>query len=235
MGRVMKTIGLLGGMSWESTQSYYAAINRGVKEQLGGLHSAKIAMYSVDFAQIEKLQHAGDWPQTAQILAQSAKRIEAAGADFLLICTNTMHKVAPQIQEQLNIPILHIADATAQLLQTDGVTKVGLLGTAFTMEQDFYKGRLSEQFNIEVLVPDAQQRKLVHNVIYSELCLGKIKAGSRQAYLEIVDDLFKCGAQAVILGCTEIALLIDQSHTKVPLYDTTKIHANAAVHAALAD
>jgi len=235
MGRVMKTIGLLGGMSWESTQSYYAAINRGVKEQLGGLHSAKIAMYSVDFAQIEKLQHAGDWPQTAQILAQSAKRIEAAGADFLLICTNTMHKVAPQIQEQLNIPILHIADATAQLLQTDGVTKVGLLGTAFTMEQGFYKGRLSELFNIEVLVPDAQQRKLVHNVIYSELCLGKIKAGSRQAYLEIVDDLFKCGAQAVILGCTEIALLIDQSHTKVPLYDTTKIHANAAVHAALAD
>ena len=235
MGHVMKTIGLLGGMSWESTQSYYAAINRGVKEQLGGLHSAKIAMYSVDFAQIEKLQHAGDWPQTAQILAQSAKRIEAAGADFLLICTNTMHKVAPQIQAQLNIPILHIADATAQLLQADGVTKVGLLGTAFTMEQDFYKGRLSEKFNIEVLVPDAQQRKLVHNVIYSELCLGEIKAGSRQAYLEIVDDLFKRGAQAVILGCTEIALLIDQNHTKVPLYDTTKIHANAAVHAALAD
>jgi len=235
MGRVMKTIGLLGGMSWESTQSYYAAINRGVKEQLGGLHSAKIAMYSVDFAQIEKLQHAGDWSQTAQILAQSAKSIEAAGADFLLICTNTMHRVAPQIQAQLNIPILHIADATAQLLQADGVTKVGLLGTAFTMEQDFYKGRLSKQFNIEVLVPDAQQRKLVHNVIYSELCLGEIKAGSRQAYLEIVDDLFKRGAQAVILGCTEIALLIDQTHTKVPLYDTTKIHADAAVHAALAE
>jgi len=235
MGRVMKTIGLLGGMSWESTQSYYAAINRGVKEQLGGLHSAKIAMYSVDFAQIEKLQHAGDWPKTAQILTQSAKRIEAAGADFLLICTNTMHKVAPQIQAQLNIPILHIADATAQLLQADGVTKVGLLGTAFTMEQDFYKGRLSEQFNIEVLVPDAQQRKLVHNVIYSELCLGEIKECSRQAYLDIVDDLFKRGAQAVILGCTEIALLIDQAHTKVPLYDTTKIHADAAVHAALAD
>jgi len=152
-----------------------------------------------------------------------------------LICTNTMHKVAPQIQEQLNIPILHIADATAQLLKEDAVTKVGLLGTAFTMEQDFYKGRLSEQFNIEVLVPDAQQRKLVHNVIYSELCLGEIKASSRQAYLEIVDDLFKRGAQAVILGCTEIALLIDQTHTKVPLYDTTKIHADAAVHAALAD
>jgi len=235
MGRVMKTIGLLGGMSWESTRSYYTAINRGVKEQLGGLHCAQIAMYSVDFAQIEKLQHAGDWPQTAQILAQSAKRIEAAGADFLLICTNTMHKVAPQIQAQLNIPILHIADATARLLQADGMTKVGLLGTAFTMEQDFYKGRLSEQFNIEVLVPDAQQRKLVHDVIYSELCLGELKEESREAYLDIVDDLFKRGAQAVILGCTEIALLIDQTHTKVPLYDTTKIHANAAVHAALAD
>jgi len=232
---MVKTIGLLGGMSWESTASYYTAINSKVKAELGGLHSAKIALVSVDFAQIEQLQHAGDWQQTAQILAASAKSVAAAGADFLLICTNTMHKVAPQIQAQIDIPILHIADATAHLLQADGVTKVGLLGTAFTMEQDFYKGRLSEQFAIEVLVPNASQRKQVHDIIYQELCLGEIKACSRGVYLQIVDDLFKRGAQAVILGCTEIALLIDQSHTAVPLYDTTKIHADAAVTAALTD
>lgn len=231
----MKTIGLLGGMSWESTASYYTAINRGIKAELGGLHSAKIALYSVDFAEIEKLQHAGDWQQTAEILTKSALCIQAGGADFLLICTNTMHKVAEQIQAQLNIPIVHIADATAKQLQLDGVGKVGLLGTAFTMEQDFYKGRLTELFGIEVLVPNPQQRESVHNIIYKQLCLGEIRADSRKIYLEIVDDLFQQGAQAVILGCTEIALLIDQSHTTVPLYDTTKIHAGAAVTAALAD
>ena len=231
----MKTIGLLGGMSWESTASYYTAINLGIKAELKGLHSAKIAMVSVDFAEIEKLQHAGDWQQTAEILIESALNIQAAGADFLLICTNTMHKVAEQIQAELNIPILHIADATAKQLQSDGVDKVGLLGTAFTMEQDFYKGRLQERFGIEVIVPNTAQRKTLHDIIYTQLCLGEINDQSRQQYLEIVDDLFQQGAQAVILGCTEITLLINQSHTSVPLYDTTKIHADAAVTAALAD
>lgn len=231
----MKTIGLLGGMSWESTLSYYREINLGIKAELGGLHSAKIAMVSVDFAEIEALQHLGDWPKTAAILTIGAKNVQAAGADFLLICTNTMHKVAEQIQAQIDIPLLHIADATARQLQADNITKVGLLGTAFTMEQDFYKGRLSEQFAIEVLVPNAQQRQSVHDIIYSQLCLGEINQTSRQIYLDIVEDLFQQGAQAVILGCTEIALLINQSHTAVPLYDTTKIHASAAISAALTD
>lgn len=231
----MKTIGLLGGMSWESTLSYYREINLGIKAELGGLHSAKIAMVSVDFAEIEALQHLGDWPKTAAILSVEAKNVQAAGADFLLICTNTMHKVAEQIQAQIDIPLLHIADATARQLQADNITKVGLLGTAFTMEQDFYKGRLSEQFAIEVLVPNAQQRQSVHDIIYSQLCLGEINQTSRQIYLDIVEDLFQQGAQAVILGCTEIALLINQSHTAVPLYDTTKIHASAAISAALTD
>ena len=231
----MKTIGLLGGMSWESTLSYYQSKNQGVKAQLGGLHSAKIALYSVDFAEIEKLQHQGDWQQTAEILAQAAKGVQAAGADCLLICTNTMHKVAEQIQAEISIPILHIADATAEQLLADNIGKVGLLGTAFTMEQDFYKKRLVENYGIEVLVPDAQQRQRVHQIIYTELCLGTIKDKSRDEYLQIVDDLYQRGAQAVILGCTEIALLISPSHTHVPLYDTTAIHAQKAVEFALAE
>ncbi|TKB56530.1 aspartate/glutamate racemase family protein [Ferrimonas aestuarii] len=229
----MKIIGLLGGMSWESTQSYYQAINQGIKSQLGGLSSAKLCLYSVNFDEIEKLQHQGRWEETADILASAAQAVERAGADFLLICTNTMHKVAPQIQAKLNIPLLHIADATAQSLQSQGITKVGLLGTRFTMEQAFYKQRLTQNFGIEVVVPVQEDRDTVHEIIYNELCLGKIRDGSRQRYLEIIDTLHAQGAQAVILGCTEIALLVQPHHTQVPLFDTTAIHAQAAVEMAL--
>ncbi|MCG6410813.1 aspartate/glutamate racemase family protein [Vibrio fluvialis] len=229
----MKTIGMIGGMSWESTLSYYKAINEGVKAALGGLNSAQICLYSVNFEPIEKLQHEGKWDETAQLLALAAKSVEAGGADFLLICTNTMHKVAPEIEAQISIPILHIADATAKQLQQDGIKRVGLLGTRFTMEQEFYKGRLQQQFGIDVLIPDAEQRQQVHRVIYEELCLGTIRPESRAQYVEIVEDLHRRGAQAVILGCTEIALLIQQHDTDVPLYDTTKIHAEQAVQLAL--
>ncbi|EKO3457009.1 aspartate/glutamate racemase family protein [Vibrio fluvialis] len=229
----MKTIGMIGGMSWESTLSYYKAINEGVKAALGGLNSAQICLYSVNFEPIEKLQHEGKWDETAQLLAQAAKSVEAGGADFLLICTNTMHKVAPEIEAQISIPILHIADATAKQLQQDGIKRVGLLGTRFTMEQEFYKGRLQQQFGIDVLIPDAEQRQQVHRVIYEELCLGTIRPESRAQYVEIVEDLHRRGAQAVILGCTEIALLIQHHDTDVPLYDTTKIHAEQAVQLAL--
>ncbi|HDM8039253.1 TPA: aspartate/glutamate racemase family protein [Vibrio fluvialis] len=229
----MKTIGMIGGMSWESTLSYYKAINEGVKAELGGLNSAQICLYSVNFEPIEKLQHEGKWDETAQMLVQAAKSVEAGGADFLLICTNTMHKVAPEIEAQISIPILHIADATAKQLQQDGIERVGLLGTRFTMEQEFYKGRLQQQFGIDVLIPDAEQRQQVHRVIYEELCLGTIRPESRAQYVEIVEDFHRRGAQAVILGCTEIALLIQQHDTDVPLYDTTKIHAEQAVQLAL--
>ncbi|MBA2780407.1 aspartate/glutamate racemase family protein [Billgrantia kenyensis] len=229
----MKTIGLLGGMSWESTVSYYRALNEGVKAALGGFHSAKLCLYSVDFAEIERLQHAGDWDATAEILSRAARSVEAAGADFLLIGTNTMHKVAPEIEASISIPLLHIADATAQRLAANGIRRVGLLGTRFTMEQDFYKGRIAEGSGIEVLVPDAAQRDLVHEVIYHELCLGQVKETSRQRYLEVIESLREQGAEAVILGCTEIALLVRQSDTAVPLYDTTAIHAEEAVKWAL--
>lgn len=229
----MKTIGMLGGMSWESTSSYYKAINEGVRKTLGGLHSAKICMVSVDFDEIEKLQHQGNWSETAAILSRAAKSVEAGGADFLLICTNTMHKVSEEIGSELSIPILHIADATADRLQQDNIKTVGLLGTRFTMEQDFYKGRLSKKYNVQVLVPDIEERKIVHDVIYSELCLGKIREASRREYLRIIDNLYSNGAQAIILGCTEIALLVQQKHTSVSLYDTTEIHAAAAVKLAI--
>lgn len=231
----MKTIGLLGGMSWESTASYYAIINTAVKESLGGLHSAKICLYSVDFAEIEALQMAGDWQQAGHLLAQAAKNIAAAGAEGLLICTNTMHKVANQIEAAIDIPLLHIADATAEKLLTDGVQKVGLLGTRFTMEQDFYKSRLMEKYGIDVLVPTEPERQSVHDIIYTELCLGKINVSSKQRYLEVIAQLQQRGAEAVILGCTEIALLVEQSDTSMPLYDTTRIHALAAVEWALAE
>ena len=229
----MKTIGLLGGMSWESTTSYYQQINQGVKQALGGLHSAKVCLYSVDFDEIEKLQHQGDWQAIADILSKAAQSVEAGGADFLLICTNTMHEVADQISTAINIPILHIADATALTLQADGISKVGLLGTRFTMEQDFYKSRLTEHFNIEVLTPNQAQRDRIHQVIYDELCLGVVNDDARNDYLEIINDLYRDGAQAIILGCTEIALLVQPQHTEVPLYDTTAIHAQAAVAKAL--
>ena len=225
----MKTIGLLGGMSWESTALYYKSINEGIKARLGGLHSAKISLYSVNFEEIEKLQHQGNWDETSVILSNAAKSVEAGGADFLLICTNTMHKVASEIEAAISIPILHIADATAERLLTDGVKKVGLLGTRFTMEQDFYKSRLTEKFGIEVLVPNDDDRTVVHDVIYKELCLGEIKSSSKEQYLEIVKRLHEQGAEAVIMGCTEINLLIGQQDTSVPLYDTTAIHAEEAV------
>lgn len=231
----MKTIGMLGGMSWESTVSYYKAINEGVKQALGGLHSAKIALYSVNFEEIEKLQRVGDWDQAGVILGDAAKSIQAGGADFLLICTNTMHKVLPQIEEQIDIPVLHIADATANKLIEDGISKVGLLGTAFTMEQDFYKRRISEKFGIEVIVPEHEEREVVHRVIYDELCQGQILSESREHYITIIDNLRRAGAEAVILGCTEIALLVEQQHTQVKLYDTTKIHAEEAVKLALSN
>lgn len=231
----MKTIGMLGGMSWESTVSYYKAINEGVKQALGGLHSAKIALYSVNFEEIEKLQRVGDWDQAGVILGEAAKSIQAGGADFLLICTNTMHKVLPQIEEKIDIPVLHIADATANKLIEDGISKVGLLGTAFTMEQDFYKRRISEKFGIEVIVPEHEEREVVHRVIYDELCQGQILSESREQYINIIDNLRRAGAEAVILGCTEIALLVEQQHTQVKLYDTTKIHAEEAVKLALSN
>jgi len=228
----MKTIGLLGGMSWESTQTYYRLINEGVKNRLGGLHSAKLVLFSVDFAEIEALQHKGDWPATADILAGAALSVQKAGADFLVIGTNTMHKVAPEIEQAIGIPLLHIADATAQLLKKEGVTRAGLLGTRFTMEQAFYRERL-EAAGIDVLIPDESQRDEVHRVIYEELCQGEIKPDSRHTYLDIVSSLSGRGAQAVILGCTEIGLLISQADTEVPLYDTTEIHAARAVELAL--
>ena len=229
----MKTIGLLGGMSWESTAGYYKAINEGVKNSLGGLHSAKIAMYSVDFDPIEKLQHEGNWEETAAILSNASKNIEAAGADFLLICTNTMHKVAPIIEKSINIPILHIADATAETLLEKEIKTVGLLGTAFTMEQDFYKGRLEDKYSLEVLIPNKKDRAIIHNVIYKELCLGLTNDDSKKEYLRIIKSLFDNGAQAVILGCTEIGMLISQEDTEVILLDTTSIHAQKAVEYAI--
>ncbi|HHQ4515861.1 aspartate/glutamate racemase family protein [Aeromonas veronii] len=230
----MKCIGLLGGMSWESTVSYYQAFNRGVRTQLGGLHSARVLLNSVDFAAIERLQHAGDWPATARLLAAEARKLQDGGADFLLIGTNTMHKVAPEIEAAIDIPLLHIADATATKLRADGITRVGLLGTRFTMEQDFYKGRLQERFGLAVLVPDEAGRERVHRIIYDELCLGEIRESSRAEYLAIIAELAAAGAEAVILGCTEIALLVGDARAAVPLYDTTAIHAEAAVALALA-
>ncbi|HDM8173370.1 TPA: aspartate/glutamate racemase family protein [Vibrio harveyi] len=229
----MKTIGLIGGMSWESTANYYQIINREVKARLGGLHSGKVCLYSVDFAEIETLQHQGRWDDTVIILAQAAKSVEAGGADFILICTNTMHKVADQIQQAVNVPLVHIADATAEQLVVDGIKKVGLLGTRFTMEQDFYKQRLIDKFGVDVVVPSSDDQTIVHDVIYNELCKGEVHDDSRQHYLTIIEKLVEQGAEAVILGCTEIAMLVEPQHTDVKLYDTTEIHAKAAVEKAL--
>lgn len=231
----MKTIGLLGGMSWESTVSYYRALNEGVKAALGGLHSARVALYSVDFDEIEQLQRSGDWRAAGEHLAEAARGVEAAGADFLLICTNTMHKVAEEVAAAVSIPLLHIADATGEQLVADGMTTVGLLGTRFTMEEDFYTGRLAEKFGIEALVPDQSQRDRVHEVIFGELCVGTLSDASRSAFLGIIDALRERGAQAIVLGCTEIGLLIEPRHTDAPLYDTAAIHAARAVELALDD
>ncbi len=229
----MKTIGLLGGMSWESTALYYRLINEGIKARLGGLHSARIALVSVDFHEIETLQHQDDWQRASERLAAAARQVEAAGADFLLLCTNTMHKVAPQIQAAIAIPMVHLADATARRITQQGMTQVGLLGTNFTMEQDFYKERLQQQ-GLTVLVPTPADRQLVHRIIYEELCLGMVKDASRQEYLRIMGELQAAGAAGIIEGCTEIVMLVQQTHTAIPLFDTTAIHAEAAVALALA-
>ncbi len=231
----MKTIGLLGGMSWESTLTYYQAINRAVSERLGQLHSAKIILNSVDFHEIEQLQASGDWHRAGQILASAAKSIDAAGADCILICTNTMHKVAEQVTNATPLPLLHIAEATGRKLKQDGIKKVALLGTNFTMEQDFYKQKLIDDFDLSVIIPDRDQRSVIHSVIYEELCLGKVVSESKSAYLEIIDSLVAEGAEAVILGCTEIGLLVSGQDCDIPLYDTTMIHALAAVDFALSE
>lgn len=229
----MKTIGIIGGMSWESTVTYYQKLNQAIKQVKGGFHSAKIILNSVDFAEIEELQRFGKWDEAAIILCEAAKSLERAGADFVLIATNTMHIVAEQVQEAINIPLIHIADATGAKLVEQGITKVGLLGTSFTMEQAFYKQRLTDKFGIEVLVPNGVQRKLVHSVIYDELCLGKINQSSKLDYKDIIEDLAANGAQGVILGCTEIGLLVKQSETDVPLFDTSQLHVEAAIREAL--
>ena len=231
----MKTIGLLGGMSWESSTLYYRWINELVREELGGLHSAKIAMVSVDFQEIEDLQHKGEWEQSGELLSKSAMQIEAAGADFLLICTNTMHKVAPQIETAVNIPLLHIADATAEAIKAQNIKTIGLLGTNFTMEQAFYAGRLAKKHGLTVLTPPKADRDIVHRIIYEELVVGVVRDESRAEYLRIMNDLQQQGAEGVIEGCTEIVMLVQQKHTPIPLFDTTAIHAKAAVGMALAE
>ena len=228
----MKTIGLLGGMSWESTELYYRLINEETRRRLGGLHSAPVAMVSVDFQHIEELQHQGNWTAAGEILAGKARQVEAAGADFLLICTNTMHKVAAEIEEAINIPLLHLAYATAYRVRASGIRTIGLLGTKFTMEQDFYRGRLEQQ-GLNVLTPDREDREIVHRIIYEELCLGRVLESSRKEYLRIINRLAAAGAQGVIEGCTEIVMLVQQGHTQVPLFDTTAIHAQEAVALAL--
>ncbi|WP_312757961.1 aspartate/glutamate racemase family protein [Pantoea brenneri] len=230
----MKVIGLLGGMSWESTALYYRILNQQVKQRLGGLHSAQLVLYSVDFQPIEQLQAAGEWQQAGEILAAAAQNLERAGAQFIVLCTNTMHKVAPQISAAVSVPLLHIADATGRRIQQAGLRKVGLLATRFTMEQAFYRGRLEQQFGLQVIVPEEEDRALVHQVIYHELCLGTINPASRQRYRQIMQQLVDQGAEAIILGCTEITLLVDHSDASVPLFDTTLIHAEEAVIQALA-
>jgi aspartate racemase len=229
----MKIIGLIGGMSWESSIEYYRIINEEMKKRLGGLHSAKSVMVSVDFAEIETLQHEGRWDEAGRILARVAQDVERGGADLLVLCTNTMHKVSDEMQASVNIPLLHIADATAQRIKAAGLTRVGLLGTRFTMEQDFYKGRLVEKHGLEVLTPDEVEREIVHCVIYDELCLGLIQDESRETYKRIMAGLVERGAQGIILGCTEIELLVHAEDCAVPLFPTTRIHAEAAVEYAL--
>ena len=229
----MKTIGLIGGMSWESSLEYYRIINELVKEKLGGLHSAKSLMYSLDFDEIEKLQHQGKWDKLTSVMIKAAQNLEKGGADFVLICTNTMHKMADDVQDNINIPLLHLVDTTADKIKQNRLKKVGLLGTKFTMEEDFYKGRLMNKYGLDVIIPNENDRQIIHQVIYQELCLGNIKKSSKDQYIEIINKLIESGAEAVILGCTEIPLLIQQEDVKVPLYDTTTIHAEAAVEYSL--
>ena len=228
----MKTLGLIGGMSWESTVPYYRTINQTVKEQLGGLHSARLLLYSVDFAQIEKLQHAGDWDAAGAVLADAARSLKAGGAQLLVICTNTMHKVADAVETASGLPLLHIADPTGEAIRAHGFARIGLLGTRFTMEQDFYRQRLAERHGLEVLVPEADERDIVHRVIYDELCQGEIREESRAQYRGVMASLVARGAQGIILGCTEIGLLVGECDASVPLFDTAELHARAAALAA---
>lgn len=223
----MKTIGLIGGMSWESTVTYYQILNETVKQQLGGFHSAKILLYSVDFAQIEEQQITGQWEESAKLLGDAAEKLEKAGADLLLICTNTMHKVAPQVRQRVSIPLLHIAELTADALTQAGITKVGLLGSTYTMKQDFYKAKIQEA-GIDVVIPNESDMEMVNHVIFHELCMGIISEESRQKYAAVIADLKERGAQGVILGCTEIGLLVTQADSPLPVFDTTRIHAEKA-------
>jgi aspartate racemase len=229
----MKTIGLIGGMSWESSVEYYRIINEVVKAKLGGLHSAKSMMVSVDFAEVEALQHQARWAEAAEMLIGAAKNLEYGGADFIVLCTNTMHKVAEEIQDNVRIPFLHIADATAHRVVNMGIHNIGLLGTRFTMEEEFYKGRLERKYGLSVCVPNAQDREIIHRVIYNELVVGKIEQHSKEQYIGIMEKMVNQGADGIILGCTEIGLLVQQEDSRVPLFDTTRIHAEAAVEFAL--
>jgi len=229
----LKIIGLIGGMSWESTVPYYREINEIIRKRLGGLHSAKVILYSVDFHDIERLQHAGDWEAAGELLADAARSLESAGADFLVLCTNTMHKVASAIEAAVRIPLLHIADPTAAEIKQAGFSTIGLLGTRFTMEQDFYCNRLRERHGLRVLIPSQKDREIIHRVIYEELCLGKVVPKSRAEYRRVMTELIAQGAEAIILGCTEISLLVGQRDSDVPLFDTTVIHARSAAEWAL--
>jgi aspartate racemase len=230
----VKTIGLIGGMSWESSIEYYRVINETAKAKLGGLHSAKSIMVTVDFAEIEPLQNLGRWGEAAQLMVAAGQSLERGGADFVVLCTNTMHKLADEIERNIRIPLLHIADATAQKIKAAGLRKIGLLGTRFTMEQDFYKGRLIEKYDLQVLTPESRERETIHRVIYDELCQGIVKRESREEYLTIMEKLVQAGAEGIILGCTEIELLVHEGDSPVPLFPTAKIHAIAAVEYALA-
>ena len=230
---LMKTIGLLGGMSWESTVLYYRHVNETVRKRLGGLHSARVVLFSVDFHDVERLQREGDWEKAGRLLAEAAASVERAGADVLVLCTNTMHKVAPAIEQAVSIPLLHIADATADAIKATGVGSVGLLGTTFTMDEEFYVGRLRERHDLQVIVPERDDRDLVHRVIYEELCMGRVLDPSRDAYHHVIDRLVSRGARGIVLGCTEIALLVDPLRLSVPAYDTTKLHAQRAAEWAL--
>lgn len=229
----MKTMGLIGGMSWESSAHYYRIINQAVRAKLGGAHSARSLMLSVDFGEIERLQHAGDWAALATAMTEAAKQLEQGGADFLLICTNTMHLVADEVAASAAIPLLHIVDPTARTVRAAGHSRVGLLGTAFTMEQAFYRGRLAERFDLDVIIPDAADRAEVHRIIYAELVAGQLLDGSRAFFRDVIGRLASRGAEAIILGCTEIMLLVTQEDSPVPLFDTTELHALAAVDWAL--
>ncbi|NKQ40996.1 MAG: amino acid racemase [Sulfurovum sp.] len=225
----MRALGMIGGMSWESSAVYYREINLGIQKKLGGFYSGKIILYSMDFAEIERLQHSGDWKRLGIMLANAAYSLQKAGAEGVILCTNTMHKVANKILENIKVPFLHIADATAQKLLNDNIKKVALLGTAFTMEEDFYRKRLEEKFGLEVVIPRQKQRKEIHRIIYEELCLGAIKDSSRDHYVKTIENLAEQGAEAVILGCTEIGLLVSQEDSPLPIYDTSMIHVDAAV------